>query len=345
MKHIYITVCLVCVLFFAGHSFSGEPPMRGIVLDVHDLATVDWAKLAHDNGINTIGTHVTPKQVAAFVQTEKGKKFLADCKKYGILIEHQLHALSDLLPRELFEQDPAMFRMTKDGKRVKEHNLCVHSDKALDTVAKNARRYAELLPADNHRYYFWLDDGAPVCECSECSPYSASEQALIVENRIIKELRQADSQAQLAHLAYHSSMPAPRKVKPEPGIFLEFAPISRVWDKPLAEEGAQGKVSHKEYLRLLQENLEVFPAETAVVLEYWLDVSLFSRWKKPAVKLPWNKAVCESDLKTYASFSIKNFTTFAVYVDDEYLKNYNNDLQFLKEYGELLNNLKLPELP
>jgi len=313
--------------------------MRGIILDVHDLATVDWAKLAHDNGINTIGTHVFPKQVADFVQTEKGKQFLADCKKYGIMVEHQLHALSDLLPRELFEQDPSMFRMTKDGKRVKEDNLCVHSTKALDLVAKNARHYAELLPPDNHRYYFWLDDGKPVCECPQCSEYSASEQALIVENRIIKELRRFDSKAQLAHLAYHNTMSAPRKVKPEPGIFLEFAPIHRVWDKPLSDENASGQVDHKEYLRLLQENLEVFPADTAVVLEYWLDVSLFSHWKKPAVKLPWNKAVCESDLKTYANFGIKNFTTFAVYVDSEYLRNYGNDLQFLKEYGELLNNL------
>jgi len=343
MKHFCCTLSLACVLFFVGNTLAVDLPMRGVVLTVHDLETVDWPKLAHENGINTIGTHITPKEVAAFVQTEKGKRFFADCKQYGILVEHQLHALSDLLPRELYEQDPSMFRMTKDGKRSKEHNLCVHSEKALEIVAKNARRYAEQLPADNHRYYFWLDDGAPVCECSECAEYSPSEQALIVENRMVKELRQVDSKAQLAHLAYHTSMPAPRKVKPEPNIFLEFAPIHRVWNQPLADESATGKVAHKEYLRLLQENLEVFPAETAVVLEYWLDVSLFSRWKKPAVKLPWNKAVCESDLKTYASFGIRNFTTFAVYVDDEYLKNYNNDLQFLKEYGELLNNLQLPE--
>jgi len=322
-----------------GSVLADEPPMRGVVVSGYDLETVDWAKLAHENGINTISGAYT-----AFLKTEKGKKFLADCKQYGIQIEYQMHAMSVLLPRNLFEQDPTMFRMDKDGKRVKEHNLCVHSEKALETVAQNARRFAESLTPDNHRYYFWLDDGAPVCECPECSLYSASEQALIVENRMIQELRKFDPQAQLSHLSYHSTTSAPRKVKPELGIFLEFAPFHRVWDKPLADETAKGSISHKDYLKYLQENLEVFPAETAVVLEYWLDVSLFSGWKTPAVKLPWNKAVCESDLKTYTDFGIRNFTTFAAYVDDEYLKNYDNDLQFLKEYGELLNNLTLPDV-
>ncbi|MCL2743014.1 MAG: DUF4838 domain-containing protein [Planctomycetaceae bacterium] len=347
MKNVSIVFISALLVFNIAAVSAEDIPMRGVILDVNDLSTVDWAKLAHENGINTIGTHIFPKQVADFVQTEKGKKFLADCKKYGIKVEHQLHAMSDLLPRELFEQDPSMFRMTKDGERVQKHNFCVHSEKALGIVVKNAVDYAKMLPPDNHRYYFWLDDGAPVCECPACSKYSPSEQALIVENRIIKELRKFNPKAQLAHLAYHTSMSAPRKVKPEPGIFLEFAPIHRTWDKPLSDTSAKGTrgksgVYHKDYLRHLQDNLTVFPAETAVVLEYWLDVSLFSNWKKPAVKLPWNKAVCEDDLKTYASFGIRNFTTFAVYVDDNYLKNHNSDLQFLKEYGELLNNLTLP---
>ena len=339
MKHtIYPLFLVLCTWVLAGHVFADEPPMRGIILGGRDLETVDWAKLAHENGLNTIGAG------AGFVKTEKGKKFLADCKQYGIQVEYQTHAMNWLLPRKLFEQDPSMFRMNKEGERVNDHNLCVHSEKALDLIAKNARSFAESTQPDNHRYYFWLDDGAPVCECPDCSKYSESEQALIVENRMIQELRKFDPQAQLAHLAYHTTTSAPRKVKPEEGIFLEFAPFHRVWDKPLADETAESYISHKDYMRHLKDNLEVFPAETTVVLEYWLDVSLFSSWKYPAVKLPWNKAVCESDLETYTSLGIKNFTSFAVMIDDEYLMNYDNDLQFLKEYGELLNNLKLPEV-
>jgi hypothetical protein len=42
----------------------------------------------------------------------------------------------------------------------------------------------------------------------------------------------------------------------------------------------------------------VFPAGTAQVLEYWLDVSRFSQWKRPAVRLPWRRDVLEADLAT-----------------------------------------------
>jgi hypothetical protein len=316
--------------------------MRGIVLSVEDLETVDWPKLAYENGINTIGTHVTPEQVVKFIQSDKGKKFLADCKKYGIEVEHQLHAIGELLPRNLFTEDSTMFRMNENGQRVNDCNLCVHSQSALDVIAGNALHYAQLLPTTNHRYYFWIDDGMPMCHCPECSPYSDSEQALILENRIIKELRSFDPEAQLAHLVYHNTLSAPRKVKPDEGIFLEFAPIERSWEKPLAEhkpdEGREGGfLKGATHLQYLKENLEVFPAETAVILEYWLDVSIFSKWRKPAVKLPWNKAVFNEDIKTYGDLGIRNITSFAVYIDDKYIETYN-DLGFLKEYGEGLMN-------
>ena len=85
--------------------------------------------------------------------------------------------------------------------------------------------------------------------------------------------------------------------------------------------------------------MKVFPVETAIVLEYWLDVSLFSRWKKPAVKLSWNKEIFESDLATYAKYGLKNVTTFAVYMDSTYFKIYP-DKSYLKEYGEGFNRIK-----
>ena len=321
--------------------------MRGVVLDVNDLESVDWPKLALENGINTIGTHITPSQVMKFVESEKGKKFYADCKKHGIFIEHQLHAMSDLLPRELFDSDPSLFRMDESGRRVREHNFCIHSEKALGIVAKNAAHYAERLPATNHRYYFWLDDDKPSCRCPECSKYSVSELALIVENRMIREIRKIDPLAQLAHLAYLDTLQAPRKIKPAGGIFLEFAPIRRSWEKPLSDPGARGprNVTHADTLRHLQENLSVFPAETAVVLEYWLDISLFSKWKKPAAKLPWRNDVFESDLITYAGFGIKNVTTFAVYADAKYFEAHPEFRQYLAEYGRGLKNFIPPSAP
>jgi len=330
-------------LFLIASCIKQDKPffeMRGVVLSVEDLETVDWPKLAHENGINTIGTHIFPEQVLNFIRSEKGEKFLADCKKYGIQVEHQLHALGELLPRELFSEDSTMFRMNEHGRRVNDCNLCVHSKKALDIIAEKALYYAKLLPTTNHRYYYWIDDGKPMCHCPECSKYSDSEQALIVENRIIKELRKFDPKALLAHLAYYNTLQAPLRVKPAEGIFLQFAPFERTWDKPLSEDvSGRADVTHEQYRRHLQENLTVFPVETAQVLEYWLDVSLFSGWKKPAAKLPWNREVFESDIDTYASFGIRSITSFAVYIDDKYIEAHK-DLSFLKEYGDGLKRIK-----
>ena len=60
-------------------------------------------------------------------------------------------------------------------------------------------------------------------------------------------------------------MTAPKKVKPEKGVFLEYAPIKRRYDIPLEQQQdlAEG-------LAALDANLKVFPKETAQVLEYWL---------------------------------------------------------------------------
>ena len=58
--------------------------MRGAVLSVPDLETADWPRIAFENGINTLGTHITPDEVLRFWESEKGRKFQADCRKYGI---------------------------------------------------------------------------------------------------------------------------------------------------------------------------------------------------------------------------------------------------------------------
>lgn len=328
---------IVLILMLSGCASAGEQhwQMKGLILHVDDLNTMDWPELAHKHGINTIGTHMHPGQVLEFVQSENGKAFLEGCRKYGINVEHQIHAMSELLPRELFEQDPDMFRMNKEGVRSQDCNCCVHSEKALDLIAAKAAEFAALLPSDNHRYYFWLDDGKETCYCPKCKEYSVSEQALIIENRMIEAIRKVDPQAKLAHLCYSNSMSAPVKVKPAEGIFLEFAPIDRTWDRPLSDKEApallNGSVTHGEIVKYLEDNLKVFPAEDAVVLEYWLDVSLFSRWKKPAVHLPWNREVFEADIDTYAGYGIRNVTSFAVYMDSTYFRKYP-DTGCLQEY-------------
>ena len=351
-KYNHVNMCImkcllklsVFVLVLAGCASNvGEHwQMKGVVLHVDDLNTMDWPEFAHRHGINTIGTHMHPGQVIEFIQSEKGQEFLANCRKYGIDVEHQVHAMSELLPRELFKDDPEMFRMNELGERTDDFNCCAHSEKALDIISAKAREFAALLPSDNHRYYFWLDDGKETCYCPKCKEYSVSEQALIIENRMIEGIKKVDPKAKLAHLCYSNALSAPVKVKPAEGVFLEFAPIDRNWERPLSDKDApafQGNLNltNGDILRYLEDNLKVFSAEDAVILEYWLDVSLFSRWTKPAVQLPWNKASFESDVDTYAGYGLRNVTSFAVYMDSTYFNRFP-DTSCLNEYTSKLSS-------
>ena len=59
-------------------------------------------------------------------------------------------------------------------------------------------------------------------------------------------------------------------------------------------------------------NLKVFDPAEVVVLEYWLDVSLVSDWKKPAKKLKWDGDVIRKDIELYSDLGNKNIASYGV---------------------------------
>ena len=318
---------------------------RGIVLSVAELESLNWPRLAKEANLSTIGTHITPSQVASFIGSAKGERFLHQCSELGVQVEHELHAMEDLLPRDLFAKDRNMFRMNESGDRVTDANFCAHSHDAIEIICDNAIQYARILPPSTSRYFFWMDDAKPMCRCPRCRVYSDSDQALILENAMLKALRRNDPRSTLAHLAYLNTLPAPSQVEPAPGIFLEFAPINRSWDhslRTLEATGRDEKTTHGDLLNLLDANLGVFGSEGAQVLEYWLDVSLFSGWKKSAkVKLPWKLDVFRDDIDTYAKRGIRHITSFGVYLDADYLERFG-DIGFLTAYGDGLLHYEWP---
>jgi hypothetical protein len=324
---------------FAQSCREGREPFfktRGVVLTTPDLSTWDWPQRAAKAGLTTIATHVTPSEVSKFIRSDRGREFLVQCRETGIAVEHELHAMSDLLSRELFEKDPSMFPMNEKGERRSDFNCCVHSSNAIDIICRNAVKYANILKPTTSRYFYWIDDGKPMCRCSRCRIYSDSEQALILENEMLKALREINKQATLAHLAYAKTMDPPIQVKPMPGIFLEFAPISRTWSESISRREAK-EGQHGRYLDLLDANLEVFGKEDAQVLEYWLDVSLFSSWKRDAKKrLPWRRDVFLEDIAAYAKRGVRHITSFAVYIDADYVRQYGQPP--LDEYGKGLRD-------
>ncbi len=287
---------------------------RGVVLVIQDIRTLDWPERARRARLTTLATHIFPHEVAAFIQSEAGQKFVQRCGEIGLHVEHELHAMSDLLPRQLFDKDPTMFPMNDKGERVPQYNLCVHSRAAMGLACENAAKYR-------------IDDGQPMCRCPKCRGLSDTDQALILENHLLEAIRQVDPRAKLAHLAYARTLDPPRQVKPGPGIFLEFAPIERRYDLPFSRREAQGVggVTHGRLLDALDANLAWFGREGAQVLEYWLDVSRFSGWKRQNVRpIPWNDEVFRDDVDTYARRGIRHVTTFAAWVDGEYVKRFGD---------------------
>jgi hypothetical protein len=323
-------------------------PTRGIVLYPFDLTLTDWPERCHRAGINTIALHAAIRLdvLIDYVQSDAGQDFLGRCKKLDIAVEYELHAMGELLSREYFHKDPTLFRMDETGRRVVDANCNPFSAAALDIIAERAVRIAKILRPTTHRYFYWPDDGAKWDYSPEAKELNASDQALLVENHILRALRrEVDPQAMLSHISYHSTLVAPKVVKPEEGIFLEFAPLQRDYTRSIAERDAATSRPNEEhpdpatnggYLDILAENMARFGADTTQVLEYWLDVSKFSSWNRPAVKLPWNSEVFQADIAAYRALGVKHVSTFATYIDADYLRLHGDPQAQLDEYGKAL---------
>lgn len=329
-----------------GVAEHGATATRGVVLYPFDLTLADWPERARRAGLTTIGLHAARRfdVLRDFIEGKAGRRFLRQCERNDLAIEFELHAMGELLSRELHLKDPALFRVDERGDRNPDANCCPSSAAALDIIASKAVEWARLFQPTTHRYFYWPDDGAQWCHCSRCRDLAASDQALRVENHVLRALRAQDPRAALAHLAYSHTLAAPQRVQPEPGIFLEFAPIQRNHVRSIGERAAATQAgaggpdpgTNAGYLDILAANLRIFGTDTAQVLEYWLDVSRFSGWKRPAVKLPWDAAVCRADIAAYRALGLKHITTFATFMDADYVGRHGDFQPVLDEYGAAL---------
>lgn len=310
--------------------------MRGVVMGWEDARyrdVLDYIEIAKEYGLNTFSIYGANRSSAEWLS------FAKECAENGIHLEFQEHMMSFLLPRSLFTSHPEYFRMNEQGTRVEDANGCPSSEGALKEVYKNAIDIGKRYEPTNNKYYFWLDDGGGVCHCEKCKELNDADQALIFENVIIEALKTINPDATLAHLCYANTTQPPTKIKPHKDIFLEFAPFYRDWTHPLSDTWVQGKegMTHAKYLKSLQEHLKVFPAETAQVLEYWMDDSLFSGWNPNNLKeVPWDlEGVFLKDLDTYASYGIRYITCYSAYVGPDYVKKFGFP-QFLVDYAREL---------
>ena len=311
-----------------------SPPIRGLDVIPENLTLGDWPGRAKWAGLNSIVLHhfESPETLLKFIKTDPGQAFLAQCAAAKIELEFDFHAMRDLVPRALFEKKPSLFRMDKNGERTPIRNFCVHSATALEIAGENAVRYAKAFPTTTGRYYYWSDGCAEWCRCPRCRELSDSDQLLIVENVLLAALEHVDPMAKVAHLACHTSMPAPTQIKPAPGVFLQYAPGRRRYDIPYSEQTREDQLDSLWYL---EQNLKVFPKRTAQALEYWVDVTHFPPGTGP---LPWNRERFLADLESYKSFGIRHVKSFANGTDADYVKRHGEP-KFIAEFAQGLKSV------
>lgn len=304
----------------------------GIVLTPSDFSA-DWIDWMIQNGLNVLKLHMMQREndLLPFLKSERGQETLRRAGEAGIDIEYEIHAFSMLLPRRLFDQSPHLFRMDIRGNRTPDCNFCPSSKDALEIVRESVRSLAEQMRPTTGRYYLWPDDGGSWCHCPECAPFSDSDQNAMVMNALVDVLRATDPEARLACLAYGRTLPPPSRIKPDPALFLEWAPIHRCYHHAINDPECAVNRQHAEGLQTL---LEVFEPADAQILEYWLDASMFSRWKRPAIKLPFDKEIMQRDLHYYRSLGIGSAASFGVFLDREYLDSHG--VPPIQDYANLL---------
>jgi hypothetical protein len=304
---------------------------RGMVFTPGDLYGPAWVALMARAGLNVVALHGGVEEVIAFVGRKAGQRFLAEAEAAGIRREYELHAMSWLLPRELFADHPEWFRMDRHGERRPDANMCVSGGEALTLVAGRAVELAERLPPSTNRYYFWPDDNGGWCHCDGCRSLAPSDQQVVLMNAILQALRGARPDARLACLAYLQCLPAPTQVGPAEGLFLEYAPIMRCYRHALPDPTCSLNREHAAGLTSL---LEAFDTDEAQVLEYWLDASMFSEWRRPARRVPLRPDLLAADLQFYRDLGFRSATTFGVFLDPYYFATYGTPP--VMEYGQAL---------
>ncbi len=245
-----------------------------------------------------------------------------------------MHAARYLLPKEQFDAHPDWFRMDASGNRTTDKNCCATNKDALAFMAKRAGETAKRLYRSTNRFFFWMDDAVDsACHCEACSRYTPSEQQMLVMNALLGGIRKEIPDARLAYLAYADCKEPPVGVKPAEGIFLEYAPMDRDFHIPMDDPSSERNKKQCAYPEPL---LRFFGKKDAKLLEYWLDNSMFSGWKKPPKAFSPDAPVIRADADYYRRLGFAELSTFACFLGADYRELYG--MPDITPFAEAINN-------
>lgn len=120
--------------------------------------------------------------------------------------------------------------------------------------------------------------------------------------------------AKMAHLAHRDTLTVPSNIVPEKVVFLEYAPIEKYKDGD--------EILIKAEREALLKQSEFFGFKDSKVLEYRLDNSLFSGWKKPPKRFSPDNAQIKKEVAEYAALGFETVATFGCFLGDDYEELY-----------------------
>lgn len=123
-----------------------------LIIHPHEL-TNRWVELAKELKLDRVSIHPvggmsSHETLQELLKTIKDQNFRTQIDKLtnnGIEVGYEFHALSYLLPRELFSEHPEYFREDATGKRTTHGNFCFSNKQAREIICKNAVKLAKEL--------------------------------------------------------------------------------------------------------------------------------------------------------------------------------------------------------
>ena len=315
---------------------------RGLIVHPEELDEI-WLDELEKTNLNALGLHPVGGENAARTleaaiarhRSPEFQRLIARAKGMNLTVEYEAHALGYLLPRGLFGTHPEYFRMDERGNRVPDANLCPSNADALALVEENTEHLTKALDTGSAQRFWWPDDvSGKLCHCPLCRALNGGDQLLRITNAIHRGVRRANPRAHTAYLAYHDGLTLPRRTEPEDGLFLEYAPIGRDHHRPIADKDCAENAAQTATLRPL---LSFFGLKNAQVLEYWMDNSLFSGWKKPPRRFSLDKDVMARDVEFYAGLGFESITSFACFLGADYRALYG--LPPVETYARVLSGV------
>ncbi|MCL2813815.1 MAG: DUF4838 domain-containing protein, partial [Oscillospiraceae bacterium] len=198
---------------------------KGLIIHPDELTNY-WIERLLSTDLNLLGIHPeggvnggrSVYAAAEWIKEPETRRLLGILTDKGVDIEYEIHALSWLLPRDMFGREPEWFRMNAKGERVNDYHFCHSNSEPLEYISERARKAAEIFNPTTKRHHLWLDDTDCDCYCSKCRElkeekgHTPSDNAMTVYNAILDGIKSFDSDALQCYLAYHTTISAPEKV-------------------------------------------------------------------------------------------------------------------------------------